>query len=143
MEGNVIVSEGKQIPAGVKVISVFYYISAVLGILSGILFLVATKLMGPIISQVPVIGTLGSMLFIVGGVVMLFFGILNFFVGRGLWKGKNWARIFVIIFAVLGIIVAVYLVIKGSFVQGISDLLVSGLIAGYLLFSSKVKEAFA
>ena len=105
--------------------------------------MVATKLMGPIISQVPVIGTLGSMLFIVGGVVMLFFGILNFFVGRGLWKGKNWARIFVIIFAVLGIIVAVYLVIKGSFVQGISDLLVSGLIAGYLLFSSKVKEAFA
>ena len=132
----------KVIPTGIKVISVLYYIGAVLGIIISILFFVGGKLLSSITSQIPVIGALGSMLFIVGGVITLIFGILGFFIGRGLWKGRNWARVVAIIFSILGIITAIIMMIRGNIMSNIPNLIVQLVISGYLLFSSKVKEAF-
>jgi|SRR3989344_149147 len=132
-----------SVPTGVKIISVLYYIGAVFGLLFGILFIVGAGFIGSIASQIPLIGALGAGLFIVGGIIMIVFGILGFFIGRGLWKGRNWARIVAIIFACLGILIAIISMIQGSIISNIFSLVINGIIGGYLLFSSKVKEAFA
>jgi hypothetical protein len=131
--------EKKTVPTGVKIISIFYYIGAVFGVLFGILFLVSG---GIIAEQIPLLGLIGGFVFIIFGLVLLSLGILGIFIGRGLWKGRNWARILAIIFAVLGILLAVASFWQGMVFSGITNLFVNGLIGGYLLFSKKVKDVF-
>jgi len=136
-------SDGQSVPTGVKVIAVLYYIGAVLGIIFGLLFLVGTGMMGSIANQIPLLGALGAGLFVVGGIIMIGLGVLGFFVGRGLWKARPWARIVAIIFAALGILMAVISMIQGSIASNIFNLVIQLVIGGYLLFSNNVKQAFA
>jgi len=132
----------KQVPVGVKIISVIYYIGSVFGIIFGILFLVGAKAIGEL--EIPVVGFLGAGLFIVGGIILIIFSIIGFFVGRGLWKGQNWARIVAIIFSILGILFIVIGMAQGQSQTGnIVSLIVDVVIAGYLIFSKKVKLAFS
>lgn len=142
---------GKEIPVGVKIIAVLYYIGAVLGVIFGILFLVGAGLIGTVASQIPIIGLFGSGLFVVAGIILIGLGVLGFFMGRGLWKGKNWARILAIIFAGLGVIMAIVAMfttqigvnITGQIASQIVNLAINLVIGGYLLFSKKVKAAFS
>jgi hypothetical protein len=136
-------SDGQSVPTGVKVIAVLYYIGAVLGIIFGLLFLVGAGMMGSIANQIPLLGALGAGLFVVGGIIMIGLGVLGFFVGRGLWKARPWARIVAIIFAALGILMAVISMIQGSIASNIFNLVIQLVIGGYLLFSNNVKQAFA
>lgn len=138
------VKKQQQVPTGVKIISVLNYICAAgLGIL-GILFIVAAGMMGSIASEIPLIGALSSGLFIVLGIISLGFGVLAFFVGRGLWKLQPWARIVAIIFICLGIIESlISMVIQGDISSNIIGLIINVIIGSYLLFNKKVKEAFA
>ena len=136
-------SDGQSVPTGVKVIAVLYYIGAVLGIIFGLLFLVGAGAIVSIANQIPVIGALGAGLFIVGGIILIGLGVLGFFVGRGLWKARPWARIVAIIFAALGILMAVISMIQGSIASNIVNLVIQLVIGGYLLFSNNVKQAFA
>ena len=135
----------KKVPTLVKIISVLYYIGAVFIVIFGILLIAGAGFISSLLSgfNIPVLGAIGSGLFIVAGVVMLLLGILEFFIARGLWKGRNWARIFVIIFSIIGILWAVFGFIQGSFMNSAISLVLSGLIGGYLLFSHGVKEAFS
>lgn len=41
---------------------------------------------------------------IVGGVLMLGFAVLGYFIGSGLWKHQSWARIVTLVFSVLGVL---------------------------------------
>jgi len=134
---------GQSVPTGVKVIAVLYYIGAVLGVIFGLLFLVGAGLMGSIANQIPLLGALGGALFVVGGIILIGLGVLGFFVGRGLWKAKPWARIVAIIFAALGILMAVISMVQGNIASNIFNLVIQLVIGGYLLFSNSVKEAFA
>jgi len=80
---------------------------------------------------VPII--LGSL--IVGGILIIALGVFEIFIGRGLWKGQQWARIVTIIITIIGFISAL-----PNF--DVISLLITGLIAGYLIFSKDVKAAF-
>lgn len=144
-------SPNKEAPTGIKVLSVLYYISAVFLILAGLFFLIMgiltlTSSGNNLGSQAEAVASLlfSSMgiFTLILGIVFIGLAVLNFFIARGLKKGKRWSRTLVIIFSCLGIILAVPSIIKGSFFSGIFDLLISGIIGGYLLFSSKVKEFF-
>ena len=94
----------KQAPLGVKIISIIYYIASVMLILSAIAIFVKgasmsnaiAKSLGPL--GVGFLGSLISGLAIFLGIILLAFSILDFFIGRGLWKLQNWARILVAIF---------------------------------------------
>ena len=68
-----------EVPTGVKIISVFYYIGAVFGIIFGILFMVGAGL----------IGALGAGLFIFVGIILLALSILGFFIGGDYGKRNN------------------------------------------------------
>lgn len=132
-----------SVPVLVKVISVLYYIGAVSGLISGVLFIAGAGLVSSLFSTIPFLGSLGSGLFIVVGIVFLALGVFGFFIARGLWKGKNWTRVIVIIFSALGALWAIFFIVQGSIINGVINLLVNGFIGGYLLFSKNVKEAFA
>jgi hypothetical protein len=142
-------SSGKVIPGGVKTISILDWIVAVLGIILGLLFTVfgALAFSGKGLSEGA--GGLGDLISVLGevvlfiGIFLLGFGILMIFVARGLWKGKNWARIVQIILSVLGIIYAIWLWIQGSGTGGALNLIVNLPIVSYLSFSKKVREAFS
>ena len=124
----------KEMPTGVKLIAVLYYVSAAVGVLLGILFLAAGGLLG---STIPFLAALG----VVGGIIFLAFGIVSFFIGRGLWQGKDWARIIAIVFAAIGLLSSL-LTIAGSLVGGLIGLILHGAIIWYLMFNKEGKNAF-
>jgi len=132
----------KEIPIGVKIISIVYYVAAGLALIMAIMLFTGAAYVNSILGSIPLInilGILGSGLFVFGGIASLLSGVLSFFIGRGLWKLKNWARIFVIIFACIGVLIGIFSLFSwGAIVM----LAVNGAIGGYLIFSKEVKEAF-
>src|SRR3989344_4783571 len=134
-------SNEKEVPTGVKIISVLYYIGAVLLFLFGLTFFAGAGFIGSIAEQIPLIGVLGAGLFIVAGIILIGLGILGFFIGRGLWKARSWARIVAIIFAILGILGAITSMVQGNIASNLVTFVLNLLIGGYLLFSKSVKQA--
>ena len=129
-----------EVPTGVKVISVLYYIGAAVELLVAILLFVGA---GTIASKIPIIGAIGAGLFIVIGVVLIGLGVLSFFIGKGLWKAQKWARIVAIIFAAVGVVLALLGMVQGQITSNMISLVISAAIGGYLWFSKDVKTAFA
>ena len=86
----------------VKVFSVLYFLGAAFGILVGLGFLLGGGLLG--FGLGAVLGGFFGGLLAVLGVVLIVYGVLDLFVGWGLWKHKNWARITAIVLGVLGLI---------------------------------------
>ncbi len=129
-------------PTGVKILAVLAYIAAALAVIGGIGFIFGGAAIGNLIAQqVPFLGAIGSAFFVVGGIITIALGVLYFFVGKGLWRGQNWARILTIIFACLGVLSAIAAITQGQ--GGYVGLVVNAVIGGYLLFSKSVKAAFA
>lgn len=142
-EDNKVISVEKQVPVGIKIISILYYIGAIIGIiLAGIFFFMHITTIGSQAVGTSFLGGLGVG-FIIGGIIMISLSVLGFFIGRGLWKAKPWARIVAIIFTGLGILIAVISMITVGILANIISLVTNLAIGGYLLFNKKVKEAFA
>jgi hypothetical protein len=129
----------KKIPAGVKVISVFYYIGAVFGIIFGLLFIFGG---GAISNLIPSLGILGAGLFIGLGILLIGLSVLAFFIARGLGKAQKWSRIIVIIFAGIGLIFATVQLIQLNLLNRIINLVINGVIGSYLIFNKEVKKFF-
>jgi hypothetical protein len=125
-----------EVPTGVKVIAVLYYIGAVLTILGGIMMFIGSGFLATIVPFL-------SGFAIAGGVLMLALGVLGFFIGRGLWNGRNWARIVALIFAVIGLVGAIMGMVGGAIGSNIFGLIINGLIGWYLGLNANVKQAFA
>ena len=128
-----------QVPTGVKIISVLYYIGAVFELIFGILLFVGS---GALKAKVPLLAFLGPFL-IIGGIALVGLAVLSFFVGRGLWKGQKWSRMVAVIFAALGVLLAIVGMVQGQIASNIVGLVISAAVGGYLLFSSDVKTAFS
>ena len=132
----------QSVPIGVRIISILYYIGTGALVIAGLFFLFGAGLMGSIAEQIPLIATLGAGLFIVAGILLIGFAVLSFFVARGLWKVRPWARIVVIIFSILGVLGAITGMIQGNILNNTFNLVINGVIGGYLLFSKSVKQIF-
>ena len=117
------------VPIGIKIISIYYYFLA--GISIFVVFFIG-QIIG---AQVLAIGLILSLILIAGGV-------LDVFIGINLWKGKNWAKILVIIFSVLFFIEESYGFIIKKSLEDLFLLVVNLIILLYLLFSRKVKNFF-
>ena len=136
---------GKKMPMGVKVVAVLDYIGAGIALLFGLLLLFGgsffSKVGGGMGDQFGWISALGGGFFLLFGIILLPFAVLGFFIGRGLWKGQNWARILTIIFMVLGVLSAIGSIAGGK--GGYFQLILDAVIGGYLWFAPEVKQAFA
>jgi hypothetical protein len=145
-------ANSKEAPMGVKVISVLSYIGAALVLILAIIVVFAGgSIIAMILSNMAGDAGMGSAqgssigfgILIVIAIVMLVIAAINFFIGRGLWKLQNWARIIVIVFSSLGFLANLLSLFSGKIGSAVAGLIINGLIAGYMLFSAKVKEAFA
>jgi len=132
-----------NVPTGVKIIAVLDYIGAALLLLLGIGMLIGAGQLSSILAAVPIIGGWISGFIIVFAIILIALAVLAFFIGRGLWKGQNWARIVSIIFAIIGVVFAVIGMVQGNISGNIISLIINAIIGGYLFFSNDVKEAFA
>ncbi len=127
----------KKIPLMIKVISLLLLVGALTMVVIGISSLFNFQLS----PSLPTINTLSSILTLVIGIVGAFTAVY-------LWKGKNWARIIMIIFCFVGIVESVLnmTVITNSLVQGVlSNLILSIinlLLALYFIFTKQAKDFF-
>jgi len=141
-------SNSKKLPLLVKIISILGHIFSIITIIFGILFLTVFPLIKPLIitaTQNQAIAS-GQVLttftdisgngVIVGGIMLIIFGIIGLFISRGLWKAKPLARIVVIVISLLGAVSALFYF---KLVRLIVDLAI-GL---YFLLSKDVKKAFS
>jgi len=115
-------------PSGVKIVSIFYYIYAVLSVLAGLFAVIAFFAMGSLLatllSSMPNAGMLTGVLAglaIVIGIVYIGFGVLYFFMGKGIANRQKWAKILAIIFSILGLLSG----ILGLFGEGIFNIVYS------------------
>ncbi len=133
----------------VKVISVFFYIMSAASILLGAFFVFAgiagfsviTSLSAENLQQLGFpyapaqITSITLIVLAVTGLILAAFGIFVWFVGKGLWKGEEWARITAII------------VLSLWFLGALADLeifslIISAAAALFLLFSKEAKSSF-
>jgi len=139
------------VPKLVKVISILYYIISVLTIVTGIVLFFGGIIGGNYIARFGIdeilkygaelsasdawaVPLLTSSL-IVGGIIVIALGIIELLIGRGLWRGRSWARYVAIAIAVLGFISALFTI-------DIIALIISGMVGGYLWFNKNVKLSF-
>ena len=80
---------GRNIPTGVKILSVLGYIGGIFGIVFGILIIVGSE---AFLTQMESLAEYTEYVTLAGAVAIAL-GIFGFFVARGLWKGQNWARL--------------------------------------------------
>src|SRR3989338_94933 len=129
------------VPVWIKVLSILYYLIATFFLFYGVVFVLGGTSQN-ILSETLYFEFPGATKFILIGTFLFVLGIAYFFIGRGLWKGQNWARIAVITFSVLGLILATISLVRGNIIS-ILWLTVNIIIGGYLSFNDKVKVAFS
>ncbi len=136
-------------PTGVTIIAVLYFILAAFCVLGGVLMFVGGGFLASMINQqggaggsagAGIMAGLGA----VAGVVVLIFGAIAALVGWGLLKLKSWARIVALIFAGLGLLGALLMLLHFSpliLFGFLIRLVINGLILWYLL-KPEVAAAF-
>ena len=142
----------KNIPIGVIILSVLGYILFTIILVLGVVSLVVA--LKYIISPGPIplppnfppqfinlFTNYFVQLFIVIGFVFIIIGIIGISVSRGLWKGRNWARILILVLTVLSTISNLIALFTGKF-SSIISLAINGIIIWYLLASKEVQKYF-
>lgn len=117
-------------PTGVTLIAIFYILTAIPSLVGTVMFII--EFIGPVLSDGLGEGLLVNIwAYLLGIVATLFYGILAFAAGYGLWQSKGWSRslaIFMSIFllfafpvgTVIGVLIIWYLrkqEVKDTFVE--------------------------
>lgn len=148
-------SDLANVPFGLKLISILYYVGAILSWISALMFLIigVAVLINPDVvvkfqnlteSLSTTLGFGGSILgilLLLFGIIIVGVGILDFFIAKGLIRKKRWTRTIVVIFSALGFLSSLVYLIGGDWSQ-VFGLIVSGLIGWYLIFNQSVKKFF-
>ena len=102
----------KGIHIGIYLVTIVFYLVAILGVLYGILFMLLSNPASNIIIFNPVIGNFeikaSQGLFATAGIFSIIIGIAAFFIARGLWKGWKKARILAMVFAALEFLLGIF-----------------------------------
>ncbi len=127
-------SDKKQIPLGIKLIASYFFLGAVLDIIVGFML---------IFSKETVINTFPNYLQNFYYILIPFqigLGIFEFFMGRALWKTKEWARIAVFIVSGFQLIMSTTLIIQGNMASSTTHIILYLIFISYLLFNKKAKN---
>ena len=127
-------------PLGVKIISIYHYIIAALLAVFAILLLTGLSGVGvyEMMGSAFMDSGLAESMAITLAIVYIVFAVLYFFVARGLWKLKKWAKIVAIVLAALGIVTGLNMT-----ATAIITLIINVAIIVYLLFINEAKQAFS
>jgi len=130
----------KQVPVGVKIISVLEYIGAAADLIIGLLLILFARRISPML---PRLGMLGAGFLVFFGIICVGVAVLYYFIARGLWRAQKWARIIMIVFSCIGVLAGLIGLFRGGMLRGLIAIIISGIIGGYLWFAPEVKKAFA
>ena len=126
-----------RIPPFLNVTSILYYISGGLMILIPVLILaLGASFFGGIGAAIG--GFFGTVLII----ILLPFIVMSFILAVKLRKGKKWAKVVALIFAILGIVVGISTLFSGGFAFSIPSFAVNLFVAWTLLGDKGTKEFF-
>ncbi|MBI2107052.1 hypothetical protein HYT57_03640 [Candidatus Woesearchaeota archaeon] len=131
----------KDIPLSVKVISVYYFIIAFFSVLAGVYILIFKDFSRIILEGYGLSITSSGMLSGIG-ILVAALGVFYIFIGKDLWRVRNWARVVAIIVSSLSILDSLVNLLYGEF-SVIFFLLIDGLIIWYLAFNKDAKKAFS
>ena len=120
----------RELPLGVRIVSILNYISSFILLIWGIFLFVTTT------------STASKWLFIVVAIIFILTAILQFFVARGLNRCKNWARYTSMALAIIIISSSIEFLWLGQTVYILSALLYFAILL-YLMFSYEVKKFFS
>lgn len=149
-------SSSRNPPMAIKIISIIFYIFAAFSIAGGILIMLggaagsailATLGVDKVMSLVPgasietiILGAGLLTVLIFVGILSILLGILEIFLGRGLWKRQKWAYIITVIFIILEFLKALFgILITPASIVG---LIIYGVLGYYLIFNHRVKDYF-
>ena len=130
-------SRHSRVPVGVKVLAGIVIFKGVFG---GIFALLT------ITGLIPAFSAASRAFMILYSLGLMSLAVFDIFMGRGLWKGQNWARIAAIVFLAIPVLLSVFVIIFGAVeldIQLISGLAVSLFLIYYLGFNKEVKDAFS
>src|SRR5215470_8379115 len=94
-------------PAGVTILAILDFLGGLFCIFGGIAMIAGGGFMATILSQQQGAGGGAGLLAGLGAAAGVFFfvlGAIDFLLGWGLWKLKNWARIITVVFTAIGAI---------------------------------------
>lgn len=121
-------------PVGVSILAILDFIAAGLMALCGATFLIGVGGF----AHTPRIAALGT----AGGIACLLLAALPALLGWGLWKLQNWARALTMVFALLGILGALFGFLSPDLrLVALLPLLMNGIVAAYLM-RDEVRVAF-
>jgi len=137
----------KNIPEGVRVISVISFVLVGILLLAGIGFVnfgesfskMADADKATLAQQG--ISLPGSSTLVSIGILFLIIGVLFYFVGRDLLCGKKWAMMVIVILSIIFLILALWSLIQGRF-SSIISVVIEGLIIWYLIIRKETKTFF-
>lgn len=137
----------KEIPEGVKILSVVAFVCTAIFFIFGIISFKFGENMGDLsdaekslISQQG-IPTPSTPTFVIVGIVLIVLSVVFYFIGRDLLKSKKWAKIALIVISALLILLNILSLISGSW-SPIIMILVNGLVVWYLAYSKPAKNFF-
>jgi len=141
-------------PTGVKVISILFWIASAIYLF----FSIAMLFIGPFLIKEfsgVVEDQFAITFLIILGTIFLGIGVLNVFIGIGLWKLKNWARITALVLIFIGFIwncisalfalISIFfspMTLLFSLIFDIPFLILYGWMIHYLLINKQVKQVF-
>ena len=131
----------RKAPLGIKIISIIYYIASFLYLAIAIVAFFKQDIISEL-SKLELLPVMNSDTIIIFGIFFLLLSILSFFIARGLLKFQMWARIALLGICALNIVGGIFSILEGNYLSAI-NLLFNLIIACYLIFSRKVKEAFS
>jgi len=136
----------KRLPNGVKIVSLLYYMWAILWVGFGILVAIGAPFMITyLIELFPQLEAVryGALvvLGIIAGLCIVALGVFEYFVARGLWRLKPLARVIAIILSCLAIVNSVVVIASGFQAFQVVRLVVDGGIIAYL-FSREARELY-
>lgn len=130
----------RELPLGVRIVSILNYISSFILLIWGI-FLFASTIF--IRKEFPITtATAAKWLFIIVAIIFILTASLQFFVARGLNRGKNWARYTSMALAIIIISSSIEFLWLGQTVYILSAILYFAILL-YLMFSYEVKKFFS
>jgi MFS family permease len=135
-----------KLPNGVKIVSLLYYMWAILWVGFGILVAIGAPFMITyLIELFPQLEAVryGALvvLGIIAGLCIVALGVFEYFVARGLWRLKPLARVIAIILSSLAIVNSVIVIASGFQAFQMVRLFVDGGIIAYL-FSREARELY-
>jgi hypothetical protein len=109
---------------GISVLSILVWINSFFALFAGLFLVFGSVAVGPIIEKwAPEyiwLTNAGIAALIFLGIFFIACSVLNFFIGKGLWIGQNWARIFILVITGLGALISLLsLEIGGIIINGV------------------------